>query len=86
MTEKRKYRVFTPEQKLAIVLAGMRGHRQVKEVCRQHQISDALFYPWPDPLLQATRQPFSRGPRLPYATHAPPPPALRRHVPQARHP
>ncbi len=63
MTEKRKYRVFTPEQKLAIVLAGMRGDRQVKDVCREHQISDALFYQWRDQLLEAAKQRFagSRG-------------------------
>jgi transposase len=30
MTEKRKYRTFTPEQKLAIVLAGLRGDKHVR--------------------------------------------------------
>ena len=55
MSEQRKYRSWTAEQKLAIVLAGMRGDRSVKEVCREHQISDTLFYSWRDKLLEGGR-------------------------------
>jgi transposase len=44
-------RTWTAKQKLAIVLAGLRGDRSVKEVCREHQISDTLFYAWRDKLL-----------------------------------
>lgn len=59
MTEKRKYRVFSPEQKLVIVIAGMRGDRPVKDVCREHQISDALYYQWRDQLLEAAKERFA---------------------------
>jgi transposase len=52
LSEQRKYRSWTAEQKLAIVLAGLRGDRSVKEVCREHQISDTLFYAWRDKLLE----------------------------------
>ena len=52
LREQRKYRSWTAEQKLAIVLAGLRGDRSVKEVCREHQISDTLFYGWRDKLLE----------------------------------
>lgn len=55
MSEQRKYRSWTAEQKLAIVLAGIRGDRSVKEVCREHQISDTLFYSWRDKLLEGGR-------------------------------
>jgi transposase-like protein len=55
LSEQRKYRSWTAEQKLAIVLAGMRGDRSVKEVCREHQISDTLFYSWRDKLLEGGR-------------------------------
>jgi transposase len=58
VTEKRKYRVFSPEQKLVIVIAGMRGDRPVKDVCREHQISDALYYQWRDQLLEAAKERF----------------------------
>jgi transposase len=34
MSEQRKYRSWTAQQKIEIVLAGLRGDRTVKEVCR----------------------------------------------------
>jgi transposase-like protein len=52
LSEQRKYRTWTAEQKIAIVLAGLRGDRSVKEVCRVHEISDTLFYSWRDKLLE----------------------------------
>lgn len=52
LSERRKYRSWTAKQKLEIVLAGMRGDRSVKEVCREHQISDTLFYAWRDKLIE----------------------------------
>jgi len=53
--QKKQYRSWTAEQKIAIVLAGLRGDRSVKEVCREHQISDTLFYSWRDKLLEGGR-------------------------------
>ena len=52
MSEKRKYRTFTPDQKLEIVLAGLRGDRSVRDVCREHGIAEALYYQWRDRLLE----------------------------------
>ena len=52
MSEQRKYRSWTAQQKIEIVLAGLRGDRSVKEVCREHEISDTLFYSWRDKLLE----------------------------------
>lgn len=52
MSEKKKYRSWTVQQKLQIVLAGLRGDRSVAEVCREHQISENLFYTWRDKLLE----------------------------------
>ena len=52
MSEKRKYRTFTPEQKLEIVLAGLRGDRSVRDVCREHGIAETLYYHWRDRLLE----------------------------------
>jgi transposase-like protein len=51
VSEKRKYRTFTPEQKLEIVLAGLRGDRSVRDVCREHGIAETLYYQWRDRLL-----------------------------------
>ena len=52
MSEKRKYRQFTPDQKVEIVLAGLRGDRSARDVCRDYEISEALFYQWRDRLLE----------------------------------
>jgi hypothetical protein len=51
LSEQRKYRSWTAQQKIEIVLAGLRGDRTVREVCREHEISDTLYYSWRDKLL-----------------------------------
>jgi transposase-like protein len=52
MSEKRKYRNFTPDQKTEIVVAGLRGDRTVRDVCREHGIAETLYYQWRDRLLE----------------------------------
>jgi transposase len=52
MSEKRKYRTFSPEQKAEIVLAGLRGDRSVRDVCREYEIAETLYYQWRDRLLE----------------------------------
>ncbi len=52
MSEKRKYRVFTPAQKAEIVLAGLRGDRSVRDVCREYEIAETLYCQWRDRLLE----------------------------------
>jgi transposase-like protein len=52
MSEKRKYRTFTPDQKTEIVLAGLRGDRTVRDICREHEIAETLYYQWRDRLLE----------------------------------
>ena len=56
LSEQRKYRSWTARQKLEIVLAGLRGDRSVREVCREHGISETLYYGWRDQLLEAGRE------------------------------
>jgi transposase len=55
MSEQRKYRTFTAQQKIEIVLAGVRGDRSIKEVCREHEIAETLYYSWRDKLLEGGR-------------------------------
>jgi transposase len=52
LSEQRKYRTWTAQQKIEIVLAGMRGDRSIKEVCREHEIAETLYYSWRDKLLE----------------------------------
>lgn len=55
MSEQRRYRKFTAQQKIEIVLAGLRGDRSVKEVCREHEIAETLYYTWREKLLEGGR-------------------------------
>src|SRR3954453_22089351 len=43
LSETRKYRKFTPQQKLELVMASWRGERSIAELCREHDISEALL-------------------------------------------
>lgn len=52
MSEKRNYRKFSAKQKVEIVLAGLRGDRTVRDVCREHEIAETLYYSWRDKLLE----------------------------------
>jgi transposase len=52
LAEKRTYRKFTAKQKAEIVLAGIRGDRPVREVCREHEIAETLYYQWREKLLE----------------------------------
>jgi transposase len=52
LSEQRKHRSWTAQQKLEIVLAGLRGDRPVRDVCREHQIAETLFYTWREKLFE----------------------------------
>ncbi len=56
MATQRKYRKFTAHQKLEIVLAGLRGERSIKDVCREHEIAETLYYQWREKLLEGGKQ------------------------------
>lgn len=56
LSEQRKYRSWTAKQKLEIVLAGLKGDRGVRDVCREHGISETLYYGWRDKILEAGRE------------------------------
>jgi transposase-like protein len=56
LSEQRKYRTFTAQQKLEIVLAGLRGDVTVKELCRSHEIAETLYYSWREKLLEGGRE------------------------------
>jgi transposase-like protein len=52
LSEQRTRRSWTAQQKLEIVLAGLRGDRSVRDVCRERQIAETLFYTWREKLLE----------------------------------
>jgi len=55
LATQRNYRKFTASQKLEIVLAGLRGDRSIRDVCREHEIAETLYYSWRDKLLEGGR-------------------------------
>src|SRR4051794_8491839 len=46
MSDTRKYRKFTAQQKTEIVLASLRGPKTMAELCREHDIADSLLRKW----------------------------------------
>ena len=53
MSETRKYRKFTAQQKLELVLASLRREKTIAELCREHAISETLLRRWRDQVLEA---------------------------------
>jgi len=45
---KMKTRKWKAEEKLAIVLCGIKGEKSISEICREHQISQTQYYKWRD--------------------------------------
>ena len=53
MSDTRKYRKFTAQQKTEIVLASLRGPESMAELCREHDIADSLLRKWREQFLAA---------------------------------
>lgn len=51
MSERRKYRKFTAQQKTELVLAALKGQRSVAELCREHDMSETLLRRWREQFL-----------------------------------
>jgi len=43
-----KQRKWIAEEKVAIVLEGLKGQKTIAEICREHQITQASYYKWRD--------------------------------------
>jgi transposase len=52
LSEQRKYGTWTAQQKIEIVIAGLRSDGSVKEICREHEIAETLYYCWREKLLE----------------------------------
>ena len=53
MSDTRKYRKFSAQQKTEVVLASLRGPKSVAQLCREHDISDSLLRKWREQFLAA---------------------------------
>ena len=53
LSDKRKYRKFSAQQKSELVLASLRGQKTIAELCREHEISETLLRRWREQFLAA---------------------------------
>src|SRR3954449_8279484 len=53
MSDTRKYRKFSAQQKTEVVLASLRGPKSVAQLCREHEISESLLRKWREQFLAA---------------------------------
>ena len=56
-----EHRKWTPKQKLAIVLDGLKANTSIAELCSRHQISQTQYYKWRDRLMAEGDKIFSHG-------------------------
>jgi transposase len=49
-------RQWSAEEKLRIVLEGLRPHANVEEICRQHGIHSSQYYTWREKALAGMKQ------------------------------
>ena len=53
MSDTRKYRKFSAQQKTELVLASLRGPKTIAQLCREHEISETLLRRWREQFLAA---------------------------------
>jgi transposase len=53
---KKTKRMFTSEQKILIVMEGIRGESSIAEICRKHGIHQTVFYRWNKQFLEAGKK------------------------------
>lgn len=51
--------IYTAEQKVAIVMEGIRQEQSVAEICRKYGISSSTFYTWNKEFLEAGKRQLS---------------------------
>ena len=56
---RRTRRKFSPEEKIRIVLEGLRGEESVVEICRREGIAANLYYRWRRDFLEARKKQLS---------------------------
>jgi transposase len=50
-----KGRKWSAEEKVAIVLEGLKGTRSIADICREHMIGQSQYYKWRDRFLEGGR-------------------------------
>ncbi len=53
---RRTRRKFSPEEKIRIVLEGLRGEQSIADLCRREGIASNLYYRWSKDFLEAGKK------------------------------
>lgn len=61
MSDRKKRRRWTSEEKLRIVLAGLDGSIEISELCRREGINPTQYYGWKKQLLGSATKVFENG-------------------------
>lgn len=56
-----KTRIWSAEEKMAIVIEGIKGTKNISEICREHQIHQSLYYKWRDKFLEGGKKNLVNG-------------------------
>lgn len=56
-----KRRQRTPEEKLEIVMEGIKERKSIAEICRTHGISQTLFYRWREQFFEGGKKGLTNG-------------------------
>lgn len=56
-----KQKKWTLDEKLAIVMEGLKEKRSVAEICRENEISQTLYYRWRDRFLEGGKKALVNG-------------------------
>ncbi len=60
MQHQAQRRRFSPQEKVNIVLEGLRGDVAVSALCRRHGIASGQFYQWRDKLVCSAKDAFAQ--------------------------
>jgi transposase len=57
--KRKTYRAYSAEEKIRIVLEGMRGEETIANICRKYGINDSVYYKWSKDFLEAGKKRLS---------------------------
>lgn len=57
--KRRTNRTYSPEEKIRIVIEGLRGEDSIANLCRKYGINDSIYYKWSKDFLEAGKKRLS---------------------------
>jgi transposase len=57
--KRKTYRRYSSEEKIKIIIEGLRGEESVAAICRKYNINDAIYYKWSKDFLEAGKKRLS---------------------------